>query len=244
MSLPDTLHDRASVLALVAHELRDPLGTALESLHILRLLCSDGRIRDQVCDRIERQLRHASALLDDLLELSRADLGKLSVRRDRLDLACLARTVIDDHRDAMLSAGLSVAPKVPARPLWVIGDELRLRQVLNNLLDNARKFTLRGGQITVTASANESARQACLLVRDNGQGIEADLIDTIFDPFVQTERIGDRVNAGLGLGLALVKRLVEMHEGSVEAFSDGPGQGAEFLVRLPLHESCSPAAKR
>lgn len=236
MTIPDTLEERAYLLALVVHELGGPLAAALENLHIMRLLSSDGGIRDRVCARIERQLRHAEALVKDLLEMSRADLGKLNVRRDELELVRLVQDMVEDRRGAILRAGLTITLEVPDMPVWIMGDDLRLRQVLGNLLNNAEKFTLVGGSIAVSISADGLKRQALLRVRDTGEGIDAAMIGRIFDPFVQAERTASRANTGLGLGLALVKRLVELHGGDVKAISEGRGQGAEFLIHLPLIE--------
>lgn len=237
------LDERAHALALVAHELRSPLAAALESLHALRLLSGGGRLQDQVCNRMERQLRNMASLVQDLLELSRADAGKLAIRHEPVNLVQLVQTAVDDRRDATFRAGVTVALAVPRVPIWGTGDELRLRQVLDNLLDNAEKFTHAGGSISLTVVAEPAQGLALLRVHDTGEAIEPELMPSIFEPFVQAERSAGRANPGLGLGLALVKRLVGLHGGSVEACSEGPGRGAEFLVRLPL-SAVRPAAPK
>lgn len=233
MTASDTCEDRCYALAVVAHELRSPLTAALGSLHALRFTPCDDRMVNQTCTRIERQLRTMAALVEDLLDLSRADLGKLGLRRKPLELVSLVRISVEDHRSAIFRAGLTATLAAPSAPIWIAGDELRLRQVLGNLLDNAEKFTPSGGSIAVSVSADEEARQALLRVRDTGEGIEPGVIGRIFDPFAQAEGAVGRANGGFGLGLALVKRLVERHGGTVDARSEGSGKGSEFTVRLP-----------
>jgi CheY-like chemotaxis protein/anti-sigma regulatory factor (Ser/Thr protein kinase) len=141
---------------------------------------------------------------------------------------------LQDHRPAFDQAGLTVTPGLPDLPVWVLGDATRLTQVLDNLLQNALKFTDRGGTIAVRVEADAGSQRAVLTVRDTGRGIEAPLLPHLFEPFTQADRSLDRAKGGLGLGLSLVKGLVELHGGEVRASSEGPGRGAEFVVRLPL----------
>src|SRR5262249_18410610 len=148
-------------------------------------------------------------------------------------LGRLVRDVGADHRPAFVDAGLDLGLELPELPVWVSGDATRLTQVLDNFLDNALRFTARGGRVTVRLGADAGRRQAVLSVRDTGVGIAADLLPRLFDAFAQADRSLDRSQGGLGLGLTLVKGLVELHGGEVHAASAGPGHGAEFTVRLP-----------
>jgi PAS domain S-box-containing protein len=221
-------------LAMLAHELRNPLAPVLNGLHILRLSEADRRAVEQARGMIERQIRHLTRLVDDLLDVSRITHGGLRVRRERLDLARLVRTAAEDRRPTVEQAGMALAVEVPDLPVWVTGDATRLTQVLNNLLDNAVKFRNGGAEVTVRLTAEAGPGRAVIDVRDRGVGIEPDLFPRLFDPFAQADRSLDRPRGGLGLGLSIVKALVDQHGGEVRAASDGPGRGAAFTVRLPL----------
>jgi two-component system CheB/CheR fusion protein len=221
-------------LAMLAHELRSPLAPILNGLHILRLGESDPRTRDAGRAIMERQVRHLSRLIDDLLDVSRITRGKIRLQRERLDLARLARTTAEDRRPSFEQAELRLAVEVPEAPVWVSADATRLAQVLTNLLDNAVKFTDRGGAVTVHVGAEPAPPRAALTVRDTGIGIEPQVLPHLFDVFAQADRSLDRARGGLGLGLALVRGLIGLHEGTVEAASAGPGRGATFTVCLPL----------
>jgi two-component system CheB/CheR fusion protein len=223
-------------LALLGHELRTPLAAALQALDVLRLVSQDDPAAHHALNLIERQLRYMARLVDDAMDLSRVMQRKLGLRPERIDLPVLVRTVAADRRAALERAGLIFTVQTPEEPLWVTGDATRLAQVLNNLLDNAGKFTDAGGRVTVHLAADEDRRWAVLAVRDTGVGIEAEMLSQVFDLFVQADRTRHRTRDGLGLGLALVKALVELHGGDVTAASAGVGRGAEFVVRLPLAE--------
>jgi CheY-like chemotaxis protein len=203
-------------------------------LHLLRRADTGGPTGEQARARIERQIHHLTRLIDDLLDVSRITCGQVQLRREYLDLAQVVRTTAGDRRHALEQAGLRLALDVPVTPVWVWADTTRLAQVLTNLLDNAAKFTDRGGDATVRLQEDAGRGQAVLSVRDTGIGIEAQFLARLFSVFGQGDRTLDRARGGLGLGLVLVKALVELHGGRVQAASAGPGQGAEFTVYLPL----------
>ena len=221
-------------IAMLAHELRNPLAPLLTGLHVLRRSGGDRPAIEQAGSMMERQVRHMARLVEDLLDVSRVAQGKIRLRRERLDLARLVRTTAGDRRHALTDVGVALTVETPETPVWLTGDATRLAQVLSNLLDNAAKFTDRGGRVEVKLTADESRRWAELRVRDTGVGIEPELLARLFEPFSQADRSLHRTKGGLGLGLALVKGLTELHGGKVRASSEGPGRGSEFLIRLPL----------
>jgi signal transduction histidine kinase len=224
-------------IAMLGHELRNPLGPLVQGLHLLRAAGGDCRTAEHILAMMERQTQHIVRLVDDLLDVSRISRGKVRLRPERLDLCRLVGTAAEDRRPCLERAGLTLAVEVPETPLWAAGDPARLSQVLNNLLNNAAKFTDAGGSVSVGLTADGARTQAVLTVRDTGVGIEPDVLPRVFEPFCQGDRSLDRTQGGLGLGLSLVKGLVEMHGGRVGAASGGPGQGAEFWVRLPLEQA-------
>jgi CheY-like chemotaxis protein/two-component sensor histidine kinase len=187
-------------------------------------------------DIIERQVAHMSELVDDLLDVSRISRGQIGLTYECCDLTSITRATAEDYQGSLEQSGLKREVDTPKRPLWVMGDRTRLAQIIGNLLHNAEKFTARGGRVTVELSEN-SGVSATLTVRDTGIGMQADMLARLFEPFSQSDRTLDRRTGGLGLGLALVKGLVELHGGSVKAHSDGAGCGAEFVVRLPLTQT-------
>jgi signal transduction histidine kinase len=231
--LAEANRQKDQFLTMLAHELRNPLGPIRNSVQIIRLLDSANPGLRQAREVIDRQVQHLSHMVDDLLDVSRITRGKVQLHPERLDLGQLARTAAEDYRPALEKAGLNLALEIPQVPVWVLGDPTRLAQILNNLLDNAIKFSIRGG-ITVRVWADEEKREAVLSVRDEGIGIDPEVMPRLFDAFAQADRSLDRTRGGLGLGLALVRGLAELHGGKVQAFSAGPGRGAEFTVRLPL----------
>ena len=219
-------------LAVLAHELRNPLAPLLTSLHILRADAQATPSARSALETVDRQVRHLTRLVDDLVDGARLTQGKVQLRRERLDLGRLVRNTVQDRRALLEQAGLTAVVEAPETPVWVTGDATRLTQVLNNLLDNAAKFTARGGRVTVRLAALADG-QACLSVADTGRGIDSETMDRLWDVFVQADRTLDRAGGGLGLGLSVVKGVVELHGGQVAAASEGPGRGAEFMVRLP-----------
>jgi signal transduction histidine kinase/ActR/RegA family two-component response regulator/CHASE3 domain sensor protein len=228
-------------LGVLAHELRNPLAPISNSTVLLRRLQpgSDGFVRAQAV--IERQLKHLTRLIDDLLDVTRISRGKIQLRRERLDLVGVLNECVADHWSSLEHNDLALELDLPDTPIWVHADRTRLCQVLGNLITNAVKFTAKSGRIAVSVSLHPDSRQVALHVADNGIGIEGALLRRLFEPFSQGETELARTQGGLGLGLALVKGLVELHGGSVEARSDGAQRGAEFVVRFPLYTEHSGA---
>jgi CheY-like chemotaxis protein/two-component sensor histidine kinase len=191
---------------------------------------------------MDRQLRVMTRLVDDLLDLPRLARGKMGLRAERLDLAALVRDAVGDRREAFDAAGIALTADVPAEPLFTTGDPARLSQVFANLLGNALKFTDRGGAVRVRLTGDPAGTTCTFSVRDSGIGIDPVLLTRVFEPFVQADRTVERSRGGLGLGLALVKGLVELHGGAVRAASGGLGSGTEVTVELPLIGLEAPAA--
>jgi two-component system CheB/CheR fusion protein len=183
---------------------------------------------------IDRQTAHLTRLVDELLDVTRISRGKISLQRQRLDIRDLVRRTVEDHRSLFEQAGVALQARSVDHPLWVNGDPTRLTQVLGNLLQNAAKFTARGGTTFVSVAADAPAGEAVIQVRDTGIGVSAEMLAHLFEPFAQADKTLDRSRGGLGLGLTLVKNLVELHGGRVGGMSRGEGTGAEFTVRLPL----------
>jgi PAS domain S-box-containing protein len=219
-------------MAMLAHELRNPLAPVRTAVEVINLSGDDADKARQMRDMIERQVTHMARLLDDLLDVSRIARGKVQLRMERCDLVAIVRNVTEDYRPIFTAGGLTLGAALPAGPLWAQGDVTRLAQVIGNLLGNASKFSQPGGHVGVSLEAD--ARGAVIAVRDNGLGIEPAMLARVFEPFVQADLGMDRNQGGLGLGLALVRGVVELHGGTVEARSDGIGHGATFLLRLPL----------
>ncbi|MFL5410270.1 MAG: ATP-binding protein [Myxococcales bacterium] len=216
-------------LAMLSHELRNPLASMNSAAQLLQVVDPRHAAAGKARAVIERQTKHMSRLVEDLLDVSRITMGKASLTRRPLDLCDTVSHVVDAWREGGRLAGRRV--DVSLSPVWVDGDRERIEQIVSNLLDNAVKFTPQGARVTVTVTPQDGA--AVIIVADEGEGIAKDLIGRVFDLFVQGERGIDRGKGGMGIGLALVKRLSEMHGGSVSVESDGPGHGATFTVRLP-----------
>jgi CheY-like chemotaxis protein/two-component sensor histidine kinase len=218
-------------LAMLAHELRNPLGVVVNALAVLeRPDVGDGAGRAR--HLIRRQVQHLTRLLDDLLDVARITRGRVDLRPERLDLRAAVDLAVEAQRHHFDAKRHALVVDLPGTPVPVSGDPARLQQVVGNLLSNACKYTPRGGRIR--ASLGVEGPHAVLRVVDNGVGIPADRLEAIFDPFTQLEPGLARTEGGLGIGLTLVRQLVDLHHGSVRAMSAGPGRGAEFLVRLPL----------
>jgi PAS domain S-box-containing protein len=226
-------------LAMLGHELRNPLGTITNALAVLNRRAGDEDLR-RFTAIIGRQAMHLTRLVDDLLDVARVTSGKIELRHEPVELRALARRCVD----ALAQAGRTGEHRVTVEgeALHVEGDPARLEQVVSNLLDNALKYTPRGGAVTVRTTA--AGAHAALSVRDTGEGIRPDLLHRIFDLFVQEPQALDRSRGGLGLGLTLVKRLVELHGGAVAVASEGAGRGSEFTIRLPLIEAPAAADTR
>ena len=220
-------------LATLGHELRNPLAPILNSLEILKLSGTfDDHYTRQACAVMERQVHHLNRLVDDLLEVSRITRGVIEVKRETLDLAAIVRAAIETSRPVLDNLRHELIEDLADEPMYVAGDPVRLTQVFANLLNNAAKYTNHGGRVTV--STRHEGSEAVVTVRDNGIGIAPPLLSRVFDMFMQVDRSTRRSQGGLGIGLTLVRSLVSMHGGTVEARSDGPGLGSEFIVKLPV----------
>jgi two-component system CheB/CheR fusion protein len=227
-------HRKDEFLAMLGHELRNPLAPIRNCLHILRSPGLPGDQSERSLLTIERQVLHLTRLVDDLLDIARVSRGKILLRRERLDLVETVRATVEDQRQDLEAAGLAIELDLPGGPLWVDGDSTRISQAVSNVLNNAGKFTEPGGRITVAVRREPASGTAAVAVRDTGIGMEPELLARAFEPFSQAERGPDRGRGGLGLGLALVKALIELHGGSVAAESPGPGRGTQVLMRLPM----------
>jgi PAS domain S-box-containing protein len=222
-------------LAMLGHELRNPLGVINTSVQLLRRKGPPEPALLELQQMIARQVEHMSRMLDDLLDVSRIARGQIRLKKELCDFTEIVRHAVDDHRGNFDENGLQLIARLPDSALWVMGDRTRLAQVVGNLLYNANKFTDPGG--TVTLSLIEAPGPSALLcVADTGIGIEPAILRQIFEPFIQSDHSIDRSRGGLGLGLALVKGLVELHGGEARAESEGLGRGSEFTIRLPLEQ--------
>jgi signal transduction histidine kinase/ActR/RegA family two-component response regulator len=219
-------------LATLAHELRNPLAPIRNALQVMRLAGGDGKAVDQSRAMIERQVQQMVRLVDDLLDLSRISSGKLELRRKRIELAGVINAALEASHPLIEACGHELTVTLPPEPVHLDADPTRLAQVFLNLLNNAAKYTPQGGHIWLTVERQNG--EAVVRVRDTGVGIAAEMLPRIFELFTQVEGTLERSHGGLGIGLALVRRLVEMHGGTVEARSEGLGRGSEFLVRLPV----------
>jgi two-component system CheB/CheR fusion protein len=222
-------------LATLAHELRNPLAPLRNALHIMRVSADDPAAVENARAIMGRQVDQMVRLVDDLLDVSRITHGSLELRRERVDLDRVLRAALETSGPVLSAAGHGFEVRLPTHPVFLDGDPTRLAQVFSNLLNNAAKYTPRGGRVTLEAEVEGD--QAVIGVRDDGEGIPLSLLSYIFEMFAQADRTIERSHGGLGVGLTLVKKLVELHGGSVEARSEGPGRGSEFVVRLPLSTS-------
>jgi signal transduction histidine kinase/integral membrane sensor domain MASE1 len=224
-------------LAMLAHELRNPLAPIRTGLEVWRLAGKDAAAAGQVRLMMERQVAHMVRLIDDLLDVSRITSGKIHLQKERADLHEMVDAGIDANREAIDAARLRLDVQLPERAVELLVDPTRFVQVISNLLHNAAKFTGGGGVITVSASVQrrpDGGRDLRLSVSDTGAGIPPDLLPHVFDLFTQGEGAMKADRTGLGVGLALARRIVELHDGTIEARSAGPGRGSEFVVRMPL----------
>jgi signal transduction histidine kinase/CheY-like chemotaxis protein len=235
-ALRDSNHRKDSFLSMLAHELRNPLAPIRNGLHVLRLRAHQGEdeIADRTRDLVERQIQLLARIVDGLLDVARISKGRVTLHRERIDLARLVRESAEDRRGLLEAAGVDLDLALPSAPLWIQGDPMRLTQVLGNILDNAGKFVPKGGRVTVRLETD--GRQAVVTLRDNGIGIEPEVLPHIFETFIQGHQPLDRSQGGLGLGLSVARELLELHGGQIQAASDGPGKGAEFTLRLPCEE--------
>jgi signal transduction histidine kinase len=221
-------------LAMLAHELRNPLAAMHNAVGVLRLAGAPPEVSASMSGVLERQVRQMARLVDDLLDVSRITRGRIDLRRQTIDLVPILRQAVEDVRAFAGSLDHQLLVTIPTQPVLIDGDPARLTQTIGNLLNNGCKFMDRGG--TLALSLERNGNQAVIRVRDRGIGIGADQLPRIFDMFMQVNTSLERSVSGLGIGLTLVKNLVEQHGGSVEARSEGVGLGSEFIVRLPVVE--------
>ncbi|HEX9052839.1 MAG TPA: chemotaxis protein CheB [Anaeromyxobacter sp.] len=236
--LRDADQRKDAFLAVLSHELRNPLAPIRSSLHVIERAPADAAATTTAREIIVRQVGHLARLVDDLLDVTRIANGKLQVERRPVDLRDVARRTAEDHRDLFTTRHVAVEIALPDEPVWIEGDAMRLAQAIGNLLQNAAKFTSSGDSVRLALERADGL--AVLRVRDSGVGIEPALIARLFQPFSQADATLNRRLGGLGLGLALVKGLVETHGGTIEASSGGKGKGTEFVVRLPLAAAPAP----
>lgn len=227
----ETERQKDEFLALLAHELRNPLAPIGSALHIIGLPEADSATVARMRQMAERQVWHMSRLLDDLLDVARISQGRFDLHREPVEIGSALECAAESVRPFCDERRHELKVMRPARPLWVQADRTRLEQILTNLLNNAAKYTDLGGRIRLSAELENS--QVVIRVKDTGIGIAPAMLPRIFELFVQVERRLNHSAGGVGIGLSLVRQLVELHGGRVEAFSPGPGQGSEFVVRLP-----------
>jgi PAS domain S-box-containing protein len=225
-------------LATLAHELRNPLAPIRNSLEVMKRANGDMTLIDHSVVLMERQLHQMVRLVDDLLDLSRITRGKVELRKEHLDVSSVLERAIETNRPIATAQGHQIILDLPGEPLPVWGDGTRLIQVFNNLLNNACKFTPSGGEIIVRIERDGD--QVRVVVQDRGVGIPPAMLDRVFEMFTQVDGSIDRSHAGLGIGLTLAKNLVEMHEGTIHAHSEGEGKGSSFTVTLPLSDKLLP----
>jgi signal transduction histidine kinase/ActR/RegA family two-component response regulator len=237
-SLREADRRKDEFLAMLAHELRNPLAPMRNSLHLLRLAGDSNAALDGVREMMERQINHMVRLVDELLEVSRITRGKIELRKEHVTLSTVIDSAVETSKPLFETAGHQLTIELPSEPLVFDADPVRLTQVFANLLNNATRYTPPGGKIWLTAHRDAGYAEAT--IRDTGIGIPAEMLPRVFDIFTQIDPAHRGMQAGLGIGLTLVRSLVQMHGGSVTAFSQGLGHGSEFVVRLPLVVHASP----
>ena len=230
--LRETDRRKDEFLATLAHELRNPLAPIRNSLQILKMPRVDAGMVERSRDMMERQVHHLVRLVDDLLDVSRVMRGKIELRKERIELATVVARAVETVQPLVNAQGHDLSVRLPNESLPLDGDPVRLAQIVGNLLTNAAKYTDPNGRIWLTAERDGG--EAVLRLRDNGIGISPNMLPRIFELFVQVDHASTKAQGGLGIGLTLVKNLVEMHNGTVEARSEGLGRGSEFVVRIPL----------
>jgi CheY-like chemotaxis protein/nitrogen-specific signal transduction histidine kinase len=233
-ALLDAARRKDQFLAMLAHELRNPLAPIRNATQVLKIVGGGDSNHEWARQVIERQVQHLTRLVDDLLDVSRITSGKVVLQREPVDIATVISRAVETTRPLIDGRRHELAVALPSGPLRVEGDLTRLVQVVANLLNNAAKYTDEGGRLALSVSRQSD--DVVISVSDNGVGVSADLLPHIFDLFTQADRSLDRSQGGLGVGLTLVRQLVEMHGGKVEARSEGPRRGSEFIIRLPLRD--------
>ncbi|MDN4035449.1 hybrid sensor histidine kinase/response regulator [Massilia sp. YIM B02443] len=222
---------RDNFLAMLSHELRNPLSGIVGATQLLRSGPASAALKERAHDILLRQSKHLTRIVDDLLDLARLARGKVELDMRPLDLAAMTGAIVDALR---VGGRVEHTLRCQLAPAWIRGDATRIEQVIGNLVGNALKYTPAGGTVEIALTANEDSGEARLTVRDDGIGITPELLPRLFDIFVQGKVTLDRTQGGLGIGLSVVRSLVALHGGSIEAASAGPGQGSTFTLRLPL----------
>jgi signal transduction histidine kinase/ActR/RegA family two-component response regulator len=237
------VRQRDQFLAMLGHELRNPLGALGNAARMLRRDGGATPRLERPIAVVDRQVLHLTRLVDDLLEVARVTTGKIALKRAPTDLGTVCLGLVEESGRASRERGLELVFRGPAKPVLVLGDRVRLEQIVDNLLTNALKYTPKGGRITVALEPCGEDGEAELRVADTGMGIDRDALATIFEPFTQSERTLERAQGGMGLGLSVVRALVRLHGGAVTATSAGLGRGTTFTVRLPLVGDLPPDAQ-
>ncbi|HEX6901597.1 MAG TPA: ATP-binding protein [Thermoanaerobaculia bacterium] len=227
-------------LAMLAHELRNPLAPIRNAVELMRQVENIDPAFQRSREMVERQVKHLARLVDDLLDISRITRGSIRLRKEVVTLADAVERVVEVNRPLLENRSHKLYVQLPPEPIRLEADPARLEQILSNLLDNAARYTMPGGRIWVSASQEED--EAVIRVRDTGIGVPPDVLERVFEPFMQSDDSLARTEGGLGVGLTLVRSLVEMHGGRVEAHSPGLGQGSEFVIRLPARVPADQAA--
>jgi CheY-like chemotaxis protein len=225
----------------LAHELRNPLAPLRNAVELLRRADGDAALMEKARSMMERQVGQMVRLVDDLLDISRISRGKIQLRKERVELAAVVRSAVEAARPLVEAQAHELTVTLPPQPIYLDADPTRLAQVFSNLLTNAAKYTEKGGHVWLTAE--RQGGEVVASVRDTGIGIAADYLPHVFEMFSQAAPALERSQGGLGVGLALVRGLVELHGGTIEARSSGPGLGSEFIVRLPVVERLFQAAQ-
>jgi len=238
--LAETDRRKTEFLATLAHELRNPLAPLTNGLHLLRMAIDNRAAQEKARDMMERQLRHLVHLVDDLLDVARISSGKVQLKKERISLKSVMASAVETSMPLVTAGGHHLEVSLPDESVQLFADPTRLAQVVSNLLNNAAKYTPYGGRIAL--GTRREGDRVVISVADTGIGIPRDALPEVFEMFTQVGRTRDRSQGGLGIGLALVRRLVELHGGRVTAVSPGPGEGSTFTVRLPLADVAEPSA--
>ncbi len=242
--LADAGRRKDEFLAMLSHELRNPMAPIFSALHLIGQLDGENKLQREARGVVERQVRHLSRLVDDLLEVSRITTERIRLHTERVDVRGVVQRAVERVQPLVERREQTLSVALPDGPLWLQADATRLEQIIGNLLHNASKYNDAGGQVWLTVEGQDDAEgtsaHAVLRVRDDGIGMAPDVRPHVFDLFTQADKSLDRAEGGLGIGLALVKNLVELHRGTVEAHSEGIGRGSEFVVRLPLADGRAP----
>lgn len=232
--LKESNENKAQFIGMLSHEIRNPMASIMMSIDLLDRIPPETDKAKKVRNIIKHQATQLSHLLDDLLDITRIDRNKIDLKKENLELNDLVHRVVEDFRPQFDEEGVKLIFEPNAEPIFLKADPIRITQVLGNLLNNAIKFTKEGDSAFIAIALDKASGDAVIKVMDNGIGIRPDALPKIFDPFVQAENSLDRTGGGLGLGLAVVKGMVELHGGNVVAYSEGLGKGSEFTIRLPI----------